>query len=196
MPRSRSDPGKVRCVPVRLGLGCEPETWRCGVAIRHRLIKASPQTVWGILADGTRYAEWVVGTSASKPVRGQWPQVDSAISYEVRLGPVRLTNETVVRHLHRGQRAEFGGTGRCARNSTDRNRAPSLGKALSGHRERAPTPRGERKASQRRSGSADPTAASRDAGPARRGLRGADPRRTAREFEAVGAGMARRPAFV
>lgn len=72
------------------------------MAVRHRLIKVAPQTVWSVLADGSRYAEWVVGTSVSEPVRGQWPQVDSAISYEVRVGPLRLTNETVVRQCEEG----------------------------------------------------------------------------------------------
>ncbi|MGW0841754.1 SRPBCC family protein [Streptomyces sp. NPDC002787] len=77
------------------------------MAIRHRLIKASPQAVWAVLADGNRYAEWVVGTSDSEPVRGQWPQVDSAIGYEVRVGPVRLSNETVVRHCEEGSVLEL-----------------------------------------------------------------------------------------
>ncbi|MFB7992377.1 SRPBCC family protein [Streptomyces sp. NPDC056002] len=72
------------------------------MAVRHRLIKVTPQTVWSVLEDGSRYAEWVVGTSAAEPVRGQWPQVDSAISYEVRMGPLRLTNETVVRQCEEG----------------------------------------------------------------------------------------------
>ncbi|MFF9774357.1 SRPBCC family protein [Streptomyces sp. NPDC013978] len=72
------------------------------MAVRHRLIKVSPQTVWDVLADGTRYAEWVVGTSASEPVRGQWPEVGSAIAYEIRVGPWRLSNETVVRYCDEG----------------------------------------------------------------------------------------------
>ncbi|MGY6026341.1 SRPBCC family protein [Streptomyces spinosirectus] len=72
------------------------------MAVRHRLIKVSPQTVWSVLADGSRYAEWVVGTSGSEPVRGQWPQVGSAIGYSVPLGPLRLTNETVVRYCEEG----------------------------------------------------------------------------------------------
>ncbi|MFG2660122.1 SRPBCC family protein [Streptomyces sp. NPDC048425] len=90
------------------------------MAERHRLIKVAPQTVWSVLADGSRYAEWVVGTSASEPLRGQWPQVDSAISYEVRVGPLRLTNETVVRQCEEGSslgleaRAGAVGTARIA----------------------------------------------------------------------------------
>ncbi|GHJ28376.1 SRPBCC family protein [Streptomyces hygroscopicus subsp. hygroscopicus] len=75
------------------------------MAIRHRLIKTSPQTVWGVLADGSRYGEWVVGTSTSHPVRGDWPHKDAVIGYEVRLGPLRLANETVVRSCDEGDGA-------------------------------------------------------------------------------------------
>ncbi|WP_069770330.1 SRPBCC family protein [Streptomyces sp. LUP30] len=77
------------------------------MAVRHRLIKVSPQTVWAVLSDGSRYADWVVGTSSSEPVWGQWPQVGAAIGYEVRFGPLRLTNETVVRHCEEGSELEL-----------------------------------------------------------------------------------------
>ncbi|GAB2756121.1 SRPBCC family protein [Streptomyces bullii] len=72
------------------------------MAVRHQLIKVSPSAVWAVLADGSRYAEWVVGTSGSHPVRGQWPYVDAAIRYQVSLGPVKLSNETVVRRCEEG----------------------------------------------------------------------------------------------
>ncbi|MFD7687071.1 SRPBCC family protein [Streptomyces sp. NPDC059781] len=77
------------------------------MAVRHRLISTSPQSVWTVLEDGTRYAEWVVGTSSSKPVRGHWPQLGSAIGFEVRLGPLSLTNETVVRRCVPGEALEL-----------------------------------------------------------------------------------------
>lgn len=78
-----------------------------GMARRHRLIKAGPEEVWAVLADGGRYAEWVVGTASSEPVRGRWPAVGAAIGYEVRLGPLRLANETVVRRLVAGSVLEL-----------------------------------------------------------------------------------------
>ncbi|WP_030866634.1 SRPBCC family protein [Streptomyces sp. NRRL S-37] len=77
------------------------------MAVRHHLIRTSPQSVWSVLEDGTRYADWVVGTSSSKPVRGQWPRLGSAIGYEVRLGPLHLTNETVVRRCAPGEVLEL-----------------------------------------------------------------------------------------
>lgn len=72
------------------------------MAVRHRLIRTAPENVWTVLADGTKYADWVVGTSSSTPVRGDWPALDSAIEYEVRLGPMTFQNETVVRRCVEG----------------------------------------------------------------------------------------------
>ncbi|MEZ3180647.1 SRPBCC family protein [Streptomyces pimonensis] len=77
------------------------------MAVRHHLVRTSPQSVWAVLEDGTRYADWVVGTSSSKPLRGQWPQLGSAIGYEVRLGPLSLSNETVVRRCLPGEALEL-----------------------------------------------------------------------------------------
>ncbi|MFF9063377.1 SRPBCC family protein [Streptomyces sp. NPDC101213] len=77
------------------------------MAVRHRLIKTSPRRVWTVLSDGDRYADWVVGTAESTPVRGQWPQVGAEIGYEVRIGPVRLGNRTVVRRCEEGTALEL-----------------------------------------------------------------------------------------
>ncbi|MFI0713514.1 SRPBCC family protein [Streptomyces inhibens] len=68
------------------------------MAVRHQLIKRSPEALWAVLADGSRYADWVVGTAHSRPVDGNWPEVGSAIEYTVRLGPWDLVGHTVVRH--------------------------------------------------------------------------------------------------
>ncbi|KUN04485.1 polyketide cyclase [Streptomyces canus] len=77
------------------------------MAVRHRLIKVSPSAVWTVLADGHRYAEWVVGTSRSEPVRGQWPHQDAAIRFQIPLGPLKLVNETVVRRCEEGVSLEL-----------------------------------------------------------------------------------------
>lgn len=77
------------------------------MARRHRLIRVSPSAVWDVLADGHRYADWVVGTSQSEPVRGTWPHRDAAICFQVPLGPLRLVNETVVRHCEEGVTLEL-----------------------------------------------------------------------------------------
>ncbi|MDG9719911.1 SRPBCC family protein [Streptomyces sp. DH24] len=77
------------------------------MAVRHRLIRTSPERVWSVIADGDRYAEWVVGAAESRPTRGQWPQLGAAIEYEVAFGPVRLSNQTVVRRCVEGSVLEL-----------------------------------------------------------------------------------------
>ncbi|WP_420309222.1 SRPBCC family protein [Streptomyces sp. YS-B37] len=67
------------------------------MAVRHRLIEASPDDVWKILSDVDRYGDWVVGTSRAELDEGRWPELGAALRYEVRIGPLTLHNRTVVR---------------------------------------------------------------------------------------------------
>lgn len=67
------------------------------MAVRHRLIERPPGDVWAVLADGTRYGDWVVGTSDTRPDTGVWPRVGSTIAYTVRLGRWSLSGNTTVR---------------------------------------------------------------------------------------------------
>ncbi|WP_030840307.1 SRPBCC family protein [Streptomyces sp. NRRL F-4474] len=69
------------------------------MAVRHRLIHAAPDEVWAVLADASRYADWVVGTSRSRPAHGLWPAVGSSLEYTVRLGPWSASGTTVVRRV-------------------------------------------------------------------------------------------------
>ncbi|MFG2651445.1 SRPBCC family protein [Streptomyces sp. NPDC048436] len=67
------------------------------MAVRHRLIKRSVADVWAVLADSSRYGDWVVGTSHSEPREGRWPEVGSSITYTVRVGWGALSGCTTVR---------------------------------------------------------------------------------------------------
>ncbi|MFD4750841.1 SRPBCC family protein [Streptomyces rubiginosohelvolus] len=67
------------------------------MAIRHRLIERPAADVWAVLADPTRYGDWVVGTSKSSPEAGSWPEVGAAITYTVRLGRWSAQGRTTVR---------------------------------------------------------------------------------------------------
>ncbi|MBT2524427.1 SRPBCC family protein [Streptomyces sp. ISL-99] len=67
------------------------------MAVRHQLIRTSPEAVWEVLADGSRYSDWVVGTSESRPGKGHWPEVGATIDYTVCVGPWTLTGQTIVR---------------------------------------------------------------------------------------------------
>ncbi|MFD5897698.1 SRPBCC family protein [Streptomyces sp. NPDC060366] len=67
------------------------------MAVRHRLIERPVADVWAVLADGSRYGDWVVGTSDSRPEEGAWPEVGSSITYTIRLGRWSASGSTVVR---------------------------------------------------------------------------------------------------
>ncbi|MFF5126071.1 SRPBCC family protein [Streptomyces syringium] len=77
------------------------------MAVRHQLIERSPAAVWAVLADGSRYDEWVVGTARSAPAQGTWPELGSAIEYTVRLGPWTACGHTYVRHCEPPHRLEL-----------------------------------------------------------------------------------------
>jgi uncharacterized protein YndB with AHSA1/START domain len=87
------------------------------MARRHVLIQRPPESVWAVLSDGERYADWVVGTHETKQADDHWPRPGAAIRYTVKLGPpppldrlVRprtLHNQTVVRDSERPRRLEL-----------------------------------------------------------------------------------------
>ncbi|SDJ57879.1 SRPBCC family protein [Streptomyces indicus] len=67
------------------------------MAVRHQLIRRSPEALWEVLGDETRYRDWVVGTHTTLPGEGDWPKVGSTLRYTVRLGPRTFEGHTVVR---------------------------------------------------------------------------------------------------
>ncbi len=69
------------------------------MAIRHQVIEQSPEAVWAVLEDPDLYGEWVVGTTASRPLDDQWPHVDAALEYSVSLGPWSYEGRTTVRRF-------------------------------------------------------------------------------------------------
>ncbi|MFJ9597888.1 SRPBCC family protein [Streptomyces virginiae] len=77
------------------------------MAVRHHLIHAAPAQVWEVLADGSRYADWVVGTSDSRVAHGRWPELGSALEYTVRIGPWTVEGTTVVRRVNAPESLEL-----------------------------------------------------------------------------------------
>ncbi|MFE5938620.1 SRPBCC family protein [Streptomyces sp. NPDC056470] len=77
------------------------------MAVRHHLVRRPPQAVWAVLADPSRYGEWVVGPSQSTPLDQFWPDVGSRLRYTVRLGPWSTEGTTTVRHVVSGRELEL-----------------------------------------------------------------------------------------
>ncbi|SUE15153.1 Uncharacterised protein [Rhodococcus gordoniae] len=56
----------------------------------------TPSKVWEILADGWRYAGWVVGASRIRAVDPAWPRPETRIHHSVGLWPFLLDDYTEV----------------------------------------------------------------------------------------------------
>ncbi|MER0443749.1 SRPBCC family protein [Streptomyces sp. Edi4] len=67
------------------------------MAIRHQLIRRSPEAVWAVLADPDRYGDWVVGPDKSSPLDHTWPATGSRLRFTLRLGPWSGEGTTIVR---------------------------------------------------------------------------------------------------
>lgn len=67
------------------------------------LVRRPRAQVWQVLADGSAYAEWVVGTQEIRAVDDGWPAVGTAIHYTIGVGPVQFRGSTVVRQVDEGR---------------------------------------------------------------------------------------------
>ena len=77
------------------------------MAVRNALVKADPSAVWAVLADGSSYAQWVVGTQAVRTVDPNWPQEGASLHYTVGLGPLQINDCTTVRLVEPGKCLEL-----------------------------------------------------------------------------------------
>src|SRR5690349_12356520 len=64
------------------------------IVVTHRT-SASPEAVWGVLANGWRYADWVVGAKRIRAVDPEWPAVGSRFHHKVGVGPVEIKDSSV-----------------------------------------------------------------------------------------------------
>lgn len=60
------------------------------------VVAASPEQVWAVLADGWRYAGWVVGASHVRAVDAGWPEVGSRVHHSVGPWPLVVNDDTEV----------------------------------------------------------------------------------------------------
>ncbi len=69
----------------------------------HR-IRATPERVFDVLANGWLYSGWVVGTSTIRAVEDTWPAPGSKIFHAVGAWPVMVKDETQVLESVPGKR--------------------------------------------------------------------------------------------
>lgn len=61
-----------------------------------RLMKATPEQVWSVLADGWLYPLWVVGASRMREVDDHWPAVGAELHHSVGTWPLLIDDTTEV----------------------------------------------------------------------------------------------------
>jgi uncharacterized protein YndB with AHSA1/START domain len=59
-----------------------------------RLIAATPDQVWAVLADGWLYPTWVVGASRMRAVDAGWPQPGSKLHHSAGVWPALIDDNT------------------------------------------------------------------------------------------------------
>ncbi len=67
--------------------------------VNERVMEASPEAVWQVLADGWLYPLWVVGATRMRDVDDHWPAVGARLHHSVGVWPGVLDDETEVREV-------------------------------------------------------------------------------------------------
>lgn len=65
---------------------------------------ASPEAVWAVLADGWRYAEWVVGAKAIRDVDREFPKAGSKLYHRFGVGRFTIDDSTVIEEVEENKR--------------------------------------------------------------------------------------------
>ncbi|WP_323791877.1 SRPBCC family protein [Nocardioides sp.] len=66
------------------------------MSTRHRIVNATPQQVWDVLADGWLYPLFVVGASRMREVDDGWPTPGSRLHHSVGVWPMLINDTTEV----------------------------------------------------------------------------------------------------
>jgi uncharacterized protein YndB with AHSA1/START domain len=66
------------------------------VSVNTRIIAATPDDVWNVLADGWLYPLWVVGATRMRDVDESWPEKGSRIHHSVGVWPLLINDHTEV----------------------------------------------------------------------------------------------------
>jgi hypothetical protein len=67
-----------------------------GMSTVSRVLKASPDQAWEVLADGWLYPLWVVGASRMREVDDTWPAVGARLHHSVGAWPALIDDTTTV----------------------------------------------------------------------------------------------------
>lgn len=66
------------------------------MARNERIINATPEQIWAVLADAKSYDRWVVGAKDIRTADDTWPEPGSRLHHTVGFGPLQLKDNTKV----------------------------------------------------------------------------------------------------
>lgn len=66
------------------------------MSVNTRIVAATPDSVWKVLADGWLYPLWVVGATRMRDVDENWPEKGSRIHHSVGVWPLLINDHTEV----------------------------------------------------------------------------------------------------
>jgi polyketide cyclase/dehydrase/lipid transport protein len=66
------------------------------MAVVERVMAATPEQIFAVLADGWSYSDWVVGTAHIRDVDNDWPEPGSQLYHKAAVWPLALKDRTVV----------------------------------------------------------------------------------------------------
>ncbi len=66
------------------------------MSVNTRIVAATPDEVWNVLADGWLYPLWVVGATRMRDVDPNWPEKGSRIHHSVGVWPLLINDNTEV----------------------------------------------------------------------------------------------------
>lgn len=73
------------------------------MARNERMIEASPEDVFGVLADARGYAYWVIGSIEVREADSGWPEAGTRFHHTVGVGPLRVQDHTTVEDVSPGR---------------------------------------------------------------------------------------------
>ena len=66
------------------------------MSVNTRVMHATPEEVWDVLADGWLYPVWVVGASRMRDVEDAWPAPGGKLHHSVGIWPLLIDDNTEV----------------------------------------------------------------------------------------------------
>jgi hypothetical protein len=74
------------------------------MSVNSRVVDATTEQVWNVLADGWMYPLFVVGASRMREVDDHWPEVGARLHHSVGVWPLLIDDTTEVKELTPGVR--------------------------------------------------------------------------------------------